>query len=73
MNRKRNLGATGRFPYGKLNEDDEGELRIAVGGDRDTETVIIDFGTPTTWIGMRPEDAEAFARSILEKARQVRR
>lgn len=67
------LGPTGRFPYGKLCEEDEGELRLAVAGDRDTETVFVEFGKPIQSLGMRPEQAEAFAESLLRAARKARR
>ncbi|MEI9971099.1 MAG: hypothetical protein WDO73_03045 [Ignavibacteriota bacterium] len=30
----RNLGPTGQFPNGKVNEHDQGELRIAIGAER---------------------------------------
>jgi hypothetical protein len=66
-------GPTGDFPYGKVNQDDEGETRVAVAGDRETETVFIDFGKPTAWIGMRPEQAEQLAQSIRAAARRARR
>lgn len=67
-----NLGATGQFPYGKLNPNDEGELRLAVAGDRRTETVYIEFGKPVHSIGMRPEEAEAFAETLLKQAHRAR-
>ena len=38
------LGATGEFPRGKIDEADEGELKLAVGTDRETGTVVMDFG-----------------------------
>jgi hypothetical protein len=72
LNRLR-LGATGREPYGKLTDDDEGEIRLAVAADRDTETVIIDFGKDVSWVGMRPEQAEAFGQLLIEKAKEARR
>ena len=73
MGTGRLLGPTGEFPYGKLNEDDEGGIRIAVGSNRDTESVIMDFGSPTAWIGMRPEHATAIAMSLLQHALHVKR
>lgn len=41
------LGATGKFPQGKLNARDEGELTIAVG--IKDGVVMIDFGKPVKW------------------------
>lgn len=60
------LGASGRFPAGKLNHDDEGELTLAIGLKGDT--VVIDFGKSVHWIGLNRRQAVAFAESIMEKA-----
>ena len=66
-------GPTGRFPYGKIHEDDdEGEIKIGFAADRNTETVYIDFGTPVRSLGMRPEQAEALAALLLAKAMEAR-
>jgi hypothetical protein len=46
----RQPGPTGEFPDGQLNEDDEGELRIAVR--HEPGVVILDFGKPVAWIGL---------------------
>ncbi len=43
------LGGMGRFPDGKSTEDDEGELRMAVGV-RDG-MLAIDFNKETAWLG----------------------
>lgn len=60
------LGATGDFPQGKLNEHDEGGINIKIA--REGESIIIDFGTETTWIGMPRDEAINFARMILKYA-----
>ncbi len=62
-------GSTGEFPRGKLNEDDEGELKIAIGVDKDT--VIIDFGKSVTWIGLSSRDARDLAQLMLDKAAEI--
>jgi hypothetical protein len=67
------FGPTGQFPYGKLNEDDEGELRIGVAADRATETVYIEFGTPVKSLAMRPEQAIALAQSLIKNAQKAKR
>lgn len=62
-------GKTKDFPRGKLNDSDEGGLRIAIGvQDR---TIMIDFGTPTVWIGLDKQTAIALANSLLEKANGI--
>lgn len=64
------LGPTGKFPRGKLTENDEGELRIAVGSRNGA--VVMDFGKPTSWIGFTPEQADQIADSLREHARSLR-
>jgi hypothetical protein len=60
------LGATGRFPEGKLRADDEGELRAAIGTMKGQ--VVIDFGKPVSWLSLPPEQAKALALVLLKKA-----
>lgn len=66
---KKNLGATGKFPDGKLNQDDEGELRMAVGV-RDGN-VILDFGKPVHWLGLPKEHALKLAEMLQKKAEEL--
>lgn len=63
------LGSTGKFPDGKLNEDDEGEMRIAVG--IEDSCVIIMFGELVSWIGLTAEGARDLANSLIEKAKSL--
>ncbi len=63
------LGATGQFPEGQLTEADEGEIRFgvtAVDG-----KVVLDFGTPVTWMGMTPEQAKDLGQLLVERAASV--
>lgn len=64
-------GAIGSYPKGKLTPKDEGSIQFAV-GEQDGK-VVIDFGTPVSWIGMTPQQAADFASSILTRARLVGR
>lgn len=64
------FGATGNFPKGKLNEDDEGAIKIGIAFDPTNQIVRIEFGTPVTWLGLPPEEAIQFANMILAKARK---
>jgi hypothetical protein len=59
-------GATGRFPEGHLNSNDEGEIRLAVG--HQDGKVIIDFGKPVAWLGCNSEQARLLAQSLIEHA-----
>lgn len=65
-------GPTGRFPRGKLNENDEGEIQIAIAVDKAKQVVIIDFGKPTTWIGFTADQASDLADLILKKSWELR-
>jgi len=60
------LGATGEFPDGKLNKNDEGEIRFAVV--LDDNKVCLDFGKPTAWVGMLPEQAKELGRMLISYA-----
>ena len=64
------LGPTKKFPRGKFNASDEGELRLAVFV-KDS-TVVIDFGTPTAWIGLDADTALQFASSIFKHAANLK-
>lgn len=65
------LGATGTYSDGKISEDDKGDLRIAIAADRSNKIVRIEFGTPTTWLGLPKESAKELADSLMSKAAQL--
>lgn len=65
------LGATGKFPEGKLDEDDEGELRLAIGGNASTGLVEIHFGTQVQWMAIKPEQAIAMANTMIDHAKAL--
>lgn len=58
------LGATGRFPDGKLNEHDEGEIAIGIAHDAQTGKIVMNFGQPTAWIGFTKDQARDIARVL---------
>ena len=60
------VGPTGQFPEGKLNEDDEGEIRIAIG--HQDGKVVIDFGKPVAWLGFTPSQARGIAETLINHA-----
>ena len=62
-------GPTGLFPEGKLTEDDQGEIAMAV-GHKDGK-VIIEFGTPVAWVGMNPIQAKQLAMDLLTHATEA--
>lgn len=63
---RKQLGATGEFPEGKVTKEDEGEIRLAIGSK--TGTVFIEFGKPVAWIGFTPQQAKQIALTLLEHA-----
>ena len=68
---RKQLGATGRFPLGKLTPDDEGEIQFAVAADPQTKTVILDFGKPIVWLGLPRGDAKKLAEMLMEKIKEL--
>ena len=64
------LGPTGRFPGGKLTENDEGEIAFAVGVLK--EKVVVNFGAPIASLGMSPDEAEKLAILLIRRAGQAR-
>lgn len=65
------FGATGKFPQGRLNDADEGELAMGIAADKENGKVIIHFGTPTMWVGFDPQQARELAESLQAKADEI--
>lgn len=65
---KREFGATGTFPQGILNDDDEGALKIGVAFDKVDGLVHLNFGKPVAWAAFPPDMAVQFARTLLKHA-----
>lgn len=64
-------GALGDFPEGQISKADEGAIQFAIGV-KDGK-VILDFGTPTAWVGMNPQQAADLASTLLKRAREAGR
>lgn len=66
----------GTHPEGHLNGHDEGALMLAVSTvdapeDAAYEKVVrVDFGKPTAWLGMSPQQAVEFAAMVIKQARK---
>lgn len=63
-------GPTGKFPEGKVNESDEGEIQFLVGSQ--DGKVYLDFGTPVKWLAFGPEMAEEVANLLIKHASMAR-
>ena len=70
MAKEQKLGATGKFPQGKLIEKDEGELRFKVGAYEGK--VVLDFGKPVAWIGMDPNMAIQLGETLMRRANECK-
>ncbi len=66
------LGPTREFPRGKLNQSDEGEIKIGIAHDPESKTVIIDFGASVTWVGFTGEQAVEIADLLINHANALR-
>ena len=66
------LGAMGEYPEGKLNETDEGAIQFGVLHDPATGKVLLNFGTPVSWIGMNAGQAAKLGNTLIKHARDVR-
>ncbi len=67
------LGATGNYPYGAADSDDEGELRLALAADHRNGIVRIVFGKPIAWLGLPVREARNLAGALLEKVDEIER
>lgn len=63
---ERKVGATGRYPNGKLCEYDEGELGMMI-GNMDGK-VVFEFGCPVRWFALPADMARVFADHIVARA-----
>ena len=64
-------GPTGQFPRGKLNEHDDGELRVALGIDLTTRTIVMDFSRKISWLGLDHRSAKELAAKLEELAESL--
>jgi hypothetical protein len=65
------LGPTGDFPHGKLSDDDEGGINVALSGHPapdGTPMVRLDFGKPVAWLSLPRDQAIQFAMVLLKHA-----
>jgi len=59
----------GEFPEGRLNETDEGALVVMIGHERGK--VVMQFASPTAWIGFNPNQAMDIAQALIQHAREA--
>jgi hypothetical protein len=66
------LGARGGYPSGQYGDEDEGEIALGIAADPKARKVRLDFGKSVAWLALDPEQADAFADALREKARLAR-
>lgn len=64
------LGATGKFPEGKLDPTDEGEAVIAISA-TEGGMIRIDFGKRVAWVAFSAKQAIELAGLLVKHARRV--
>ncbi len=67
----RRLGETGRFPRGKADAEDEGEIHMALAADHGNGIVRLMFGKSIAWLGLPCIQARELARLLNEKADEL--
>lgn len=62
------IGPTGKRPFGKISDDDQGEIAIAIGSDPAHGIVRLEFGAAVKWIGLPSALARALAAQLIASA-----
>lgn len=65
---RKQFGPTNRFPEGKLNDTDEGEIQFGVSHDPASRKVVLNFGKPVAWIGMNAAQAMELSACLRKHA-----
>lgn len=63
------LGATGKYPEGKLNPHDEGEIKIAIY--RSKGKVIVNFGKEVKWFGVNAGQAIELGKTLVKHGKKI--
>lgn len=63
------LGPTGKFPKGKIKEEDDGELAFAITHHKGK--VVIDFGKPIQWLAVDTKMATEIADSLMKFVAEI--
>lgn len=63
-----NLGATGRYPYGKQNPSDEGELKSAIV--KEGDKILMVFGKPVEWVSMTKQGAKSLGLQLIKMSEE---
>jgi hypothetical protein len=59
------------YQAGRISPDDDGALSFGITTDLDHKRVIVRFGKPVEWIGLRAEDCVALAQQLIDRAKAI--
>jgi len=65
------LGATGVFANGRLCQSDAGGIRFDVHGDPSLGLVVVNYGTPLSWLALSPADTRKLADLLYAAAGEM--
>lgn len=65
------VGATGEYPRGRLEPDDEGELQLGIAADPENGVVRVAFGKGVKWLAFSADDVGRFCALLMHKAQEV--
>lgn len=71
MNNDPKLGATGRFPHGRMGPHDHGEIAVGLRIEilHGQPRLVLDFGAKAIkWFSMTPDEADLFADTLKARA-----
>ncbi len=66
------LGPTKKYPMGKLCEEDAGEIVIGIAADLNNDLVVVNLGSPVSWLGLTPEQAQSIGGTLIAKAMTIK-
>ena len=61
---------TDQYPDGKISDDDEGELTVAITATE--EHLVINFFKSVRWIALRRDEAIEFGEQIIKRAKEIK-
>lgn len=64
-------GAVGSFSRPQLNNDDEGDLRVAIAADKKSNVVVMNFGKKVAWLALPKQEALSFCDIIRKRAYEL--
>lgn len=65
------LGPTGKYPDGKIADNDEGEIKIGITTMK--ERIVIDFGKPIHTVGFEADQALSIASVLVKRAMEIKK